>query len=442
MTRPREIVIADDLTGAIEAAGALARLSTPRPEVAEVILDIAELRLDHDAAEPLTPETGGQKALLPREETTRTADIVAVDLDCRHLAPDDALDRLFAAIDAARAWARTDGRVIKKIDSLWRGNTATEVRALSAEMPAVLVPALPHLGRTVRGGALHNVADGAPSPGGHVDLVDLVGPRARTIELRVVRSGRAPLTAAIASAVRDGLLPVLDAETDSDLDNVAQALTAHPDWLLIGTGGIAAALGRTADRRDPARIVESDGQADHAPAPHAAHRDDQPTTAEAHRQIAVIVGSTEPTARSQIQRLVDAGSSVVELTDPHSRPLTNPALMDRPVAVFTSAAPRTRVDDGGPWARAVVDAALAQCRDADFVATGGATARALLDRLGVTRLQPIAEAHPAAVISRTPTGRLVGTRPGSFGGPESLAALVECIQTIRRTTFSNRKAYR
>ena len=69
-------------------------------------------------------------------------------------------------------------------------------------------------------------------------------------------------------------------------------------------------------------------------------------------------------------------------------------------------------------------AASPRHRGADLVLTGGETARRTLDALGVTTLEPIAQIHHGAVQCRTPDGRHVVIRPGSFGGPDSLVQIV------------------
>jgi 4-hydroxythreonine-4-phosphate dehydrogenase len=65
---------------------------------------------------------------------------------------------------------------------------------------------------------------------------------------------------------------------------------------------------------------------------------------------------------------------------------------------------------------------------ADLVLTGGETARTVLDRLGVHSLEPIHEIHTGAIMSVTPTGRRVVTRPGSFGGSDSLVTILHHLQ--------------
>jgi 4-phospho-D-threonate 3-dehydrogenase / 4-phospho-D-erythronate 3-dehydrogenase len=151
------LVIADDLSGAVEVAAVLGlrRISLDAREVREAVVDLDTRRLG------------------PAEATARVRELVT----------------------------RHDGeRVFKKIDSLLRGNVAAELAVLR---DPVVVPALPVEGRTVRGGVLH--VDGAPRP-----------------------------------------TPVAchDAETDEDLDAI---VAAHPGATLVGSAGLAAALGRALD---------------------------------------------------------------------------------------------------------------------------------------------------------------------------------------------------
>jgi uncharacterized protein YgbK (DUF1537 family) len=64
----------------------------------------------------------------------------------------------------------------------------------------------------------------------------------------------------------------------------------------------------------------------------------------------------------------------------------------------------------------------------DLVLTGGQTARAVLDALGVHELAVIDEIHHGAVRSRTPDGRVVVTRPGSFGSPSSFVDILDALR--------------
>ena len=63
---------------------------------------------------------------------------------------------------------------------------------------------------------------------------------------------------------------------------------------------------------------------------------------------------------------------------------------------------------------------------AALVLTGGETARAVLDRLGVRSLRPV-RADAGAVTALADDGRTVVTRPGSFGHGAALADIVTTL---------------
>ncbi len=68
---------------------------------------------------------------------------------------------------------------------------------------------------------------------------------------------------------------------------------------------------------------------------------------------------------------------------------------------------------------------------ADLVLTGGQTARAVLDHLGVRRLRPVAQPDHGVVVSLADDGRLVATKPGSFGQDPTLTDLVRLLRALR-----------
>ncbi len=218
---------------------------------------------------------------------------------------------------------------------------------------------------------------------GALDGEVLVTP-ALPVEDRIVCGGVLYVEGVARRSVTE-LLPgvtVCDARTDADLDAiVAEALARGAR--LAGSGGLAAALGRHLGA---------------APLPARAPS--------AGRGPLVVVGTAEPSADEQIRRL---GVPVLEVGD-------TPDLGAGPAVL------RLR----GP-AGSLAATVAAVAGDADLVLTGGETARRVLDALGVTQLQPVAVIHYGAVQSRAPDGRTIVTRPGSFGGPDSLVQIVRAL---------------
>ncbi|WP_427892394.1 four-carbon acid sugar kinase family protein [Kribbella sp. GL6] len=406
---PELAIVADDLSGAAEAAAAHL-LHTSRISV------------------------GLSAAAVRGRDGDR---VVAIDTDSRRCPPAEAAVRVRAALEQCKGIP-----VLKKVDSLLRGNLAAEVRALYelSGVPPVVATALPSAGRTVVDGVLR--VGGVPlhesglwhAEGLRVprNLSEALAPVPTVlVPLATVRDGEA-LAKALASAAADLRVAVCDAETDADLDLIHHHAAAGERSVLVGSGGLAAAAARALAADDP--VVRRHSVVDN---------------------VLVVVGTAAPSATTQLEHLESTADVVVRLTpDDLLRatltPQPAPSHETSPTAVSGSGggvldvAARVRgaqcavvcIDGRGgvrpelaerlAVALAAVVGRAARERDA-LVLTGGETARGVLDLLGVDRLVPVAERH-GAVVSRA-GGRVVVTRPGSFGGPMSLADLVTSLST-------------
>lgn len=187
------IILADDLTGAMDAAAPFAR----RGAVVDLIP---------------TPD-------LPVPPPEDRSAVLAINLDWRHLSAEAAAER----IQSAKRALGTGSRMFLKIDSTLRGPVAAAIRATAEPGQAVvLAPAVPEEGRTVRDGRV--LVGGAP-----LEQSDLMNdPRSPpfTGDLRAVL---APLP-----------VRMPDADDRAALDRIAS--TAPPDALWVGAAGLAAAL--------------------------------------------------------------------------------------------------------------------------------------------------------------------------------------------------------
>ena len=400
---PTELfVIADDLSGAAETAAVLAGPGG----AARVVLA--------GAGRPLRAVRG----------------LTVVDLDSRIAAPADAARAVRDALAAAPAGAR----IVKKIDSLLRGNLAAEIGALAAMRPVVLAPALPVADRTVRDGVVHLSGvplhetgawriEPVPAPS---SVAGALAPlRTTPLGLDAVRGDVA--TALSAALVRAPVV-ICDATTDADLDALAAAALDRPDVVLAGSGGFAAAIGRrvvSGYASDSARIRSSSalaalGRPLRGPrcvewfARYARERSPS---------VLVVVGSAAEIAARQVERLLADGAREIRL--PFGGQRLEPGVTVLRPAAGTGADPRAVVAE---LARAVVDLDPGPA-GADLVLTGGETARRVLDELGIDGLEPLAQIGHGAVRSRTADGRHVVTRPGSFGGVDSLRDIVAELQS-------------
>jgi 4-hydroxythreonine-4-phosphate dehydrogenase len=382
-------------------------------------------------------------------------DVVVVDTHSRAVA------RAAAAAAAAAVFGSTAadgaGVLFKKIDSLWRGNVGPEIAALSALGHHVVVAgALPQLNRTVVGG--RPFADGirldrtelwrAEAAAPPAEIAQLLGPGAsvQLADLSAVRSGGlAAVLGEALSVTSSRAAPatvIVDGETPADLEAVADALleldfrACGRRIVLAGTGGMALLL---AAKLGSGSARNAQQQVSHGP-----------TAAGEPRTVLAAVGSASAKAAAQLRNLEACGFTALriapkELTRPGDfRPRLAEAqqlLAAGGPAALTVSADVVNPDDSGRivrnLARLAADAATGPAAAADLILTGGETAREVLDALGVRSLTPLASVQHGAVVSLSDDGRLVGTKPGSFGDNDALVQLYSAIKDLRSSNSTS-----
>lgn len=290
----------------------------------------------------------------------------AASTDTRDAAPDVLARRLAGALP----WL-AGGRAFKKIDSLVRGNTITEVAWLArcgAFERVVLAPAFPAQRRWTRGG-LHRAEGWACE----LSLLDVL--RAQGLD------------AACGPQPTDASVWVPDIEGDHDL----AALAARPTgrhWLWCGSAGLAWALAR---------------QAGQAPTAAAWPRAAGPPL--------LVSASRHPVFRSQLAAL-------------------EPALA---APKFTDLAPTVPLQGTTAASHVAEQAAqlLALPAPALLVVIGGDTLLALCRASGASALAAEAAPRPGWGRARFVGGRWDGltllSRSGAFGAPDDLITLFSSL---------------
>jgi uncharacterized protein YgbK (DUF1537 family) len=377
----RWAIIADDLTGAADAAAAYGPTHTSC-----VILDV--------------------------DSTWPEAQILSINTESRYLAPAEAATAVTTAADRALGQHR---RIFKKIDSLLRGNVGTEVAATLARLTqgrakglAVVAPAFPGTGRTTLGGIVH--VNGVPHTKGNFDgdvaaalaagglTAEVDGTSGRTPEelARHLRDVQARGTDAV----------VLDAASDADLEAIAAAadLLDFPA-LLVGSGGLA---GHIAPREEA--TVARNAQAGRI------------------NRTLTVIGSYSSLARQQTEALVAAGAEHITLD--HDA-LEDPAVARKVAEAMTRNDVVLTPDPMGTIDKSqalVVAEALARATAAGIghcdalVMTGGETATAVLKALGAGSFTVLGEIEPGVVMSLLPGPLpLLVTKAGAFGDAGTLA---------------------
>ncbi|WP_101297014.1 four-carbon acid sugar kinase family protein [Halegenticoccus soli] len=423
MTRPNGLVVADDLTGAMDTGHEFAArgLST--------LVLLGEGRGE-----------GGS-------DDADDADVLVANTDSRYLPAEDAA----SAVDRALS-SRDTSVVYKKVDSTLRGNLVAETDAAirSANADAALVaPAFPRNGRTTACG--YHLVDGwlvtdtaaGRDPDRPVETAHL--PTRFGDSSHPVRRVGVERAAAGSEAVRDALrefaadgpaVVVADAVAERHLEALADgAATSGLSVVYVGSAGLARHVSVAAEGRK-GRVSPPDPTADGPEGPALA-----------------VAGSTNPRTLEQVRALPD--ELLVELdleatvADP-DRAASDAAerCLDRldagGDAVLVSARTADDADVAlragrargvGEWdVRERVSTALAgavervwdRVQPRGLFATGGAVAISVLGALGATGVRLAGSEVEAGVpVGRIDGGRADGTpvvtKAGAFGSTEAIS---------------------
>ncbi|WP_244641058.1 four-carbon acid sugar kinase family protein [Allosediminivita pacifica] len=333
------LVIADDLTGALDSGVAFAGAGR-RVMVARRVADLPDVL--RSGAEIVVVSTG-----------TREADAATAQARIREV---------MAAVDLS-----TIGLVFKKVDSRLKGRVTEEVAALADGLPVgtvVAVPAIPSMGRVQSQGRLTGMGVAVP------------------IEV----AGRF-----------HGPVEVPDARSDVELDRI---VGTRSDVLWVGARGLAFALARSLYGMAGVRA-----------------------TPEVAQPFLVAIGSRDPITLAQAEHL---SHRVPVHVAPDGRMSAPPPVA--PIAALqltNGGGGRDGASAGADFAEAVART-MAAHRSAALLATGGETADAILDKLGIGTLEIRSEIAPGLPVceAQAPWGSItVMTKSGGFGAPGLLAEI-------------------
>ncbi|MBP0588598.1 four-carbon acid sugar kinase family protein [Paraburkholderia sp. LEh10] len=366
------------------------------------------------------------------------ADTIAVDTDTRRLTPDEAAARTSAAY--AQMSARGQ-RLYKKIDSTLRGNWAAEVAGLQALAGmAIVAPAFPATGRTVRGGRVYvhgEPLEDTPTwqlehagrPAGIAAQLESAGLTTALLDVEALRDEPDALAARIGAMAARGMQALIaDTQSEQALRALARAtLQSDAAFFWVGSGGLAREIAALDSRKD-AHHDNPNGNANGVAFPGG--------------PILIIVGSLSAVSERQCAMLRERGG-VEELVVPPVvlREGTSHgdwrALQDQ-IGVSLKAGVDLLLRIGrdaafDPAEGARLSAALAALVEPHFtktgglIATGGETARAMLAAARIGNLQLLAEVEAGVAAARPLDATRahcpgVVTKAGAFGTDHALYA--------------------
>lgn len=386
------------------------------------------------------------------------SDAVAIDLDSRACEARDAGDRHRACLTQ---WAGRYRHLFKKIDSTLRGNVAAEIASLvpSAGM-AIVAPAYPATGRTTRNGHqwLHErpveetevwTNEGITGRADLVEMLENAGLKTRRLDLSALYEPDATVTNALRRYRQDGIHAVVcDALTDVDLERLAMLSAPLAGVFWVGSAGLGLAL--------PTALGLSGTSATNRRTP---------TSAPRQRPTMIVIGSMSGISHAQADALVAANPAlevvVVEAGDLLSAahdgsPSPVLAALDQHLQQTLQAGNDVMVrlaqrDDrnaaAGPRLSVELGAVLAPHLVAidRLIATGGATARALLMAADITRLSLVdAPDIGMARLHANHGGRTleVITKAGGFGDTGAFVRIWHDTGFDSRSTFQTQQRIR
>lgn len=350
------------------------------------------------------------------------AEAVAIDLDSR------GCDRAEAATRHRQALANWQGRfrfLFKKVDSTLRGNVAAEIASLTAAGMAIVAPAYPATGRTTRGGRQY--LNGTPveetevwtNEGirGRADLVEMLEASAlktAQLDLATLRDDDARVLAVLHAHQQNGIQAlVCDAERDDDLARLAALSAKLEDVFWVGSAGLGEHL--------PAALgLAGKGVAF--------------TTPSATPHTLIVIGSMSAVSHRQADTLLESVETLalIDIDAADLRPDAPPSILraletrlddalaaKRDVMVRLCQRGDRNAAEGPALSLALARLLAPRLRNVErLIATGGATARALLVAADVTEFSLIdaPDTGMARLTAATTHGPLeVITKAGGFG---------------------------
>lgn len=364
----------------------------------------------------------------------------AVDTDTRAMDVDRAAGFAAQAISRAATGAGSaQAHLFKKIDSTLRGHVAAELGAalrLPNLLQAVVVcPALPEQGRILKQGVLYVHGEVQRDHKGQpADLCRML--QQTTAFPLLIENGSQAHPRQLAEGLSSGLargarVMVVDAVTSADLDRLAEALLllAPMRLLSVGSAGLAKAL--AAQILGPEKGLGSD----------AVRR---PLVSDG--PVVAVVGSFSQVSTAQVREISqDQDMDVIGLNANEWLSGTASREVSAAMAKAAIAVGRARsvvfAVAGTPAphsTRALVQAMAAAAEPiirqaSTLVLTGGDTARAVLDRLRVERLEVAGEFEPGICISRQAGrhGPCIVTKAGGFGDSSALLRAMRHFARLR-----------
>lgn len=303
------------------------------------------------------------------DEARREApEVLSINLASREVGAQAARQAVAAALEALPAGVR----LLKKVDSRLKGHIAAELDAMSYRA-ALVAPAVPAFGRIVKDGCVTGFGVDAP-----ISIAERLG----------------------AHAAR-ATIPDVASQSEMALW-LERADMAGVD-LLVGARGLAEALAEKMSGQAPARMAD-------IPAGPGLF----------------VVGSRDPITLAQVETLLSDGG-LRYLPAPNGRLAETRA--DDSVLTLVQAVPGADVMTPLEVSRALAESVCPDLAAAasTLLLSGGATAEAVLGKMGIVRFRLLGECLPGLGLAHA-QGHCIIAKSGGFGRPDTLRKIAERLR--------------
>jgi D-threonate/D-erythronate kinase len=338
----------------------------------------------------------------------------AVNTDTRSCGAREAAERVLHAFEEAKRLRPQ--KVVKKIDSMMRGNIAAEVAAACRVLEprlVILTPAFPALGRTVRDGRLF--IHGQEDPVAIADRLE--GLRCAVLRTAAHEDLAGEFAQAAAGEI-DVLIP--DTSSQDELRRIVRAAAGIENLLWVGSGGLASAIASTmgSPGKDVSAFVST-------PKP-----------------VLTCVGSNHGATLAQLKNLEEQEHAVfVEATTEGFAEVAAALRQERNVVLLLE---RRHINQEAlrEFAESVP---IDLC--GGLVLTGGDTALQVLDALGARCIRLYTEILPGipqgTILGGLAHGLLAVTKSGAFGSPDALSRSVQMLRPSPvKTEMQSKETFR
>lgn len=397
--RPFMMIIADDLTGALDSGAQLIRRG----------LDVAIL----------TRVPSRQEL-----ESITATDVISVDTETRHIDADQAYDLVYRLTTDALAVGITT--IYKKTDSGLRGNIGAELTAVldaSKKDHLNFIPAYPATGRTT----IHGVhfVNGKPlsqsifatdpiDPVKYSRIDDLIHQQSDVPVYSFHPSGRG--------------ICVFDASTDDDMKKIATQLKENNDFAI--TAGCAGFL-------------------EFYPLEHS--KDISPHSLKLPSKLLAFCGSVNHVSRMQIACAVKAGVPLISIPEEELRARSYDTCQiltqlhchaQEPIVLVDTSSAQTAIPVQGSTAALIAEQlgmiarqlTLAQ-PDRLMMIIGGDTLLGFVRAMHVNKLIPVQEIFPGVVLALYKNGnetKYLITKSGGFGEEDQMLKVLDWLKNTER----------